>query len=81
MTLARLDLTGSVRGLYEAAVLLGREALEAVGIAADDIEKIETEYRRRDSVRLEEQMATGDIAVGRETMFTHDRKLDLDNIE
>jgi glutathione-regulated potassium-efflux system protein KefB len=81
MELARLDLAGSVRELYESAVMLGREALRAVGIGADDVDKIETEYRRRDSVRLEAQMASGDIEIGRDTMFTPDNKFDMDDIE
>jgi glutathione-regulated potassium-efflux system protein KefB len=81
MELARLDLAGSVRELYESAVVLGREALRAVGIGADDVDKIETEYRRRDGVRLEAQMASGDIEIGRDTMFTPDNKFDMDDIE
>jgi len=81
MDLARLDLAGSVRELYESAVLLGREALEVVGVGSADAEKIEAEYRRRDGVRLEAQMASGDITIGRDTMFTPDRSLDLDDVE
>jgi glutathione-regulated potassium-efflux system protein KefB len=81
MDLARLDLAGSVRELYESAVVLGREALQAVGVDAGNIEKIEAEYRRRDGVRLEAQMASGDLATGRDDMFTPDRKLDLDDVE
>ncbi len=81
MVLARLDLAGAVRELFESAVVLGREALEAVGISAENIEKIEGEYRRRDGTRLEAQMATGDIAVERDTLFTPDRSLDLDQPE
>lgn len=81
MVLAELDIVGAVRELFESAVLLGREALEAVGIGAANVEKIEAEYRRRDGSRLEAQMATGDIAVKRDTMFTHERRLDLNDEE
>jgi len=78
MDLARLDLAGSVRELFESAVVLGREALQAVGVADGNVEKIETEYRRRDGSRLEAQMATGDIKADRDTMFTRERPLDLE---
>ncbi|MDB5686628.1 MAG: sodium/hydrogen exchanger [Rhizorhabdus sp.] len=81
MALARLDLAGSVRELYESAVVLGREALGAVGVSEGNVEKIEAEYRRRDGVRLEAQMASGDITTGREDMFTPERRLDLDDLE
>jgi glutathione-regulated potassium-efflux system protein KefB len=81
MELARLDLAGSVRELYESAVVLGREALQAVGISDGYAEKIEAEYRRRDGIRLEAQLATGDLTSGREGMFTPDRKLDLEDLE
>jgi len=78
MVLARLDIAGAVRELFESAVVLGREALEAVGIGAANIDKIEAEYRRRDGSRLEAQIAAGDLTVRRDMMFNPDRRLDLD---
>ncbi|MES2494836.1 MAG: cation:proton antiporter [Pseudomonadota bacterium] len=77
MVLARLDITGAVRELFESAVLLGREALEAVGVNAANVDTIEAEYRRRDGSRLEAQIAAGDLTVRRDMMFNPDRKLDL----
>ena len=77
MVLARLDLAGAVRELFESAVVLGCEALEAVGVSAANIATVEAEYRRRDGSRLEAQTATGDMAVQRDIMFTHERSLDL----
>ena len=77
MDLARLDLTGMVRELFESAVLLGREALEAVGVSERNIDKVEAEYRRRDGSRLEAQMESGDLSALRDQMFTRERSLDL----
>ncbi len=77
MALAELDLTGAVRELFESAVLLGREALESLGIGPANVDTIETEYRRRDGSRLEAQIASGDITTRRDMMFNHDRSLDL----
>jgi len=77
MVLAGLDIAGAVRELFESAVVLGREALEVLGIGESDVERIETEYRRRDGMRLEAQIETGDLTVKREMMFNHERSFDL----
>ncbi|WP_206363552.1 cation:proton antiporter [Sphingomonas crocodyli] len=81
MDLARLDLNGMVRELFESAVLLGRHALEAVGVSDRNIDKVEAEYRRRDGSRLEAQMETGDLAALRDQMFIPGRALDLSEDE
>jgi glutathione-regulated potassium-efflux system protein KefB len=78
MVLGRLDIAGAVRELFESAVVLGREALEAVGVSEANIDKIEAEYRRRDGLRLEAQIAADDLTVRRDMMFNPDRKLDLE---
>jgi glutathione-regulated potassium-efflux system protein KefB len=78
MVLARLDIAGAVRELFESAVLLGREALEVVGVSDANVDKVEAEYRRRDGSRLEAQIAAGDLTARRDMMFNHDRKLDLE---
>ncbi|MFZ5705011.1 MAG: cation:proton antiporter [Pseudomonadota bacterium] len=77
MSLSKLDLAGAVRELFESAVLLGRETLDRLGFSPENIEMIETEYRRRDGLRLEAQIASGDVTVKREMMFSADRSLDL----
>ncbi|MBD3761544.1 cation:proton antiporter [Sphingomonadaceae bacterium G21617-S1] len=77
MELADLDLTGAVRETFESAVLLGREALESLGIGPANVDTIEAEYRRRDGSRLEAQIASGDITVRRDMMFNHDRRMKL----
>ena len=77
MDLAELDIAGAVRELFESAVVLGREALDAAGISDSNIKRIEAEYRHRDGSRLEAQISTGDITVRRDMMFNHERSLDL----
>nr|WP_047167948.1 cation:proton antiporter [Sphingomonas sp. Y57] len=81
MVLARLDIAGAVRELFESAVVLGREALGAVGISETNIDKIEAEYRRRDGSRLEAQIAANDLTARRDMVFNPDRKLDLETEE
>jgi len=77
MALAGLDITGAVRELFESAVMLGCEALQALGLSEANIETIEAEYRRRDGSRLEAQISSGDITVRRDMLFNHERSLDL----
>jgi len=74
-----IDLYASVRELFESAVLLGREALRALGVDEREAERIEREYRRRDARRLELQSRAGDIRVARELMFKPDRPLEADD--
>jgi glutathione-regulated potassium-efflux system protein KefB len=77
MVLANLDVAVSVRELFESAVLLGCEALKALGLSEGNIEKIEAEYRHRDGSRLEAQISSDDITIGRDMLFNEERSLDL----
>ena len=73
--LDRLDLAGTTREVFESAVCMGRKALSAVGISAEGVDRVEAEYRRRDTLRLTEQGKSGDLHSGAEMMFTPDRSL------
>ncbi|HEY6048679.1 MAG TPA: monovalent cation:proton antiporter-2 (CPA2) family protein [Sphingomicrobium sp.] len=70
-----LDLVLAERELFESAVVMGRAALKASGIAQREIERVEREYRMRDCERLELQRETGDVRAGWETSFGQDRPL------
>jgi glutathione-regulated potassium-efflux system protein KefB len=70
-----LDLTATVREVFESAVCMGREALRAIGFDAADIEHVEQEYRDRDRIRLELQSKSGDLTAARDIMFTADRPM------
>ncbi|OHT20466.1 MULTISPECIES: cation:proton antiporter domain-containing protein [Edaphosphingomonas] len=69
MSLSGLDLAASVREMFESAVLMGRHALEAVGIPAEEIDRVEDEYRERDAIRLELQSQSGDLRTAKNMMF------------
>jgi glutathione-regulated potassium-efflux system protein KefB len=71
-----IELFATVRELFESAVLLGREALRALGVDDREVERIEREYRRRDARRLELQSRSGDIRIARELMFKPDQPLE-----
>ena len=59
----------AVREVYESAVLMGRHALAAAGVAEDRIIGIERDYRTRDADRLAAQSATGDLHAMDDTLF------------
>jgi voltage-gated potassium channel Kch len=64
-----LDLTLAERELFEAAVVMGKAALRASGVAGPEVERVEREYRIRDCERLERQAESGDLHAGAERSF------------
>ena len=54
---------------------MGREALRKLRIADREVERVEREYRSRDSERLQRQSETGDLHAGAERSFGADRPL------
>jgi len=75
MELRGLDLVLAERELFESAVVMGKAALRASGIAGDEAERVEREYRLRDCERLERQYESGDVRTGWERSFANDRSL------
>jgi len=70
-----LDIAFAERELFESAVAMGRAALKANGIAAQEIDRVDREYRMRDCERLERQSAAGDLHAGISLSFSADRPL------
>lgn len=75
---AGLEVAVMQRELFESAVLMGREALMKLGISPPDADRVEREYRSRDSERLEMQRSSGDLRSGRETIFGVGRAIEDD---
>ena len=75
MELDRLDLAFAQREMFESAIGMGRAALKLAGLKADEIDRVDREYRSRDCERLERQSATGDLHAGLERSFGPDRPL------
>lgn len=59
-----LDLAGTTRELFESAIKMGIDALQALGVGDEEIMVIERRYRDHDLARLEAQGATGDMHAG-----------------
>jgi monovalent cation:proton antiporter-2 (CPA2) family protein len=70
-----LDLAFAQREMFESAVKMGRAALEVLGVDAEEVDRVDFEYRLRDCERLERQSETGDIRAGLEQSFAPDRAL------
>jgi glutathione-regulated potassium-efflux system protein KefB len=62
---------GVVREVLESAVMMARQAMQAVGVDQREIDKTEAEYRKRDNARLDQQRETGDLRAGIDGMITH----------
>jgi glutathione-regulated potassium-efflux system protein KefB len=59
-----LDLAGTTRELFESAIKMGIDALQALGVGDEEIMVIERRYRDHDLARLEAQGSTGDMHAG-----------------
>jgi glutathione-regulated potassium-efflux system protein KefB len=75
MELAPLDIECTIREVFESAVSMGREALALFCVGAEEVDRVEQEYRERDRQRLDSQTASGDIHALKENMFGPDNAL------
>jgi monovalent cation:proton antiporter-2 (CPA2) family protein len=72
---AGLDVALIQREVFESAVVMGREALLALGSVRREADRVEAAYRERDAERLAVQSATGDLRAARDRMFGADTSL------
>lgn len=70
LDLYALGVENVVRETFESALLLGRQALETVGVDPERAAEIEADVRRRDAQRLEIQRVDG-ITAGRHLSYTN----------
>jgi hypothetical protein len=75
MELTGLDLAGTVREVFESAVVMGKAGLRLF-VSEAEVARVEAEYRSRDIERLESQAASGDLHALEETMFKPGNPLD-----
>ena len=73
--LSEVDLHCSIREVFESSVLMGREALLGFKFEGEEVDRVESEFRRRDGARLEGQSATGDLHQRENLLFRPDRSL------
>lgn len=70
MRLTELDLAGITREVFESAICMGLQALEALGVDDEDRHEIERQFRTVDQQRLDVQVETGDLLSGRGMMYS-----------
>ena len=80
MKLDGLDLAFAQREMFESAVAMGKAALKAAGVDAQEVERVDREYRSRDCERLERQSRTGDLHAGLDRSFAPERPLLDDSV-
>ena len=61
-----LDVALIQREVFESAIVMGNAALHRLRIADREVDRVEREYRLRDSERLQAQSETGDFHAGAE---------------
>jgi monovalent cation:proton antiporter-2 (CPA2) family protein len=72
MRLHDAPIAGAVREVYESAIAMAREAMVALEIDSDEIDRAERHYRDVDGRRLAEQARTGDIHAADDIMIRMD---------
>ena len=75
MALDGLDLAFCIREVFESAIVMGKAALEELGVSPTETDRVEDEYRKRDAERLERQSESGDLHAGKELSFSAERAL------
>lgn len=64
-------IVGTVREVFESAIVMARDAMANLGVDSELIARTEDEYRRRDASRLRAQADQGDLHAQADQMFTH----------
>jgi glutathione-regulated potassium-efflux system protein KefB len=69
MALHGAPIAGTVREVYESAICMARQAMTAMEISEEEIDRAEHQYRDVDSRRLSAQSEAGDLHAGEELMI------------
>ncbi|PZO90481.1 MAG: sodium:proton exchanger, partial [Sphingomonas sanxanigenens] len=69
IALYEAPIAGTVREVYESAIVMARQALEALDVEIDEIDDAEARYRDVDHQRLVAQAESGDLYAAREVML------------
>jgi len=77
LALRDMDLAGVVREVFESAICMGVQAMEALGVPASEVEEVERQYRRNDEQRMELQIEHGTLMAAKELMYRPGRRMRL----
>ncbi len=77
LALQDIDLAGIVREVYESAVCMGVQAMQAMGVPDAEVEEVERQYRDNDRQRLALQIEHGSLVAAKDLMFRPGRAMRL----
>ncbi|MBJ7445623.1 MAG: cation:proton antiporter, partial [Sphingobium sp.] len=77
IALQDMDLAGVVREVYESAICMGVQAMEALGVPPEEIEEVERQYRANDQQRLALQIEHGSLIAAKDLMYRPGRGMRL----
>ncbi|HKY83140.1 MAG TPA: monovalent cation:proton antiporter-2 (CPA2) family protein [Sphingobium sp.] len=72
-----MDLAGVVREVFESAICMGVQAMDALGVPQSEIEEVERQYRLNDEQRLTVQGEQGNLMAAKELMYRPGRRMRL----
>ncbi len=77
LELVDMDLAGVVREVFESAVCMGVQAMQALGVPEAEVAEVERQYRENDGQRFDLQREHGDLIAAKELMFRPGRAMRL----
>jgi CPA2 family monovalent cation:H+ antiporter-2 len=77
LALQDMDLAGVVREVYESAICMGVQAMEALGVPAGEVEEVERQYRENDEQRMALQIEHGNLLAAKDLMYRPGRGMRL----
>jgi CPA2 family monovalent cation:H+ antiporter-2 len=77
MALEGMDLAGVVREVYESAICMGVQAMQALGVPPEEVEEVERQYRQNDEQRMAVQIEHGTLLAAKDLMFRPGRAMRL----
>ncbi|AOF96835.1 MULTISPECIES: cation:proton antiporter domain-containing protein [unclassified Sphingobium] len=69
LALQNMDLAGVVREVYESAICMGVQAMQALGVPDEEVEEVERQYRANDEQRLALQIEHGDLIAAKDLIY------------
>jgi monovalent cation:proton antiporter-2 (CPA2) family protein len=72
-----LDIAGVVREVYESAICMGVQAMQALGVPDEEIAEVERQYRANDQQRLAVQIEQGSLLAAKDLMYRPGRAMTL----
>ncbi|QUT04586.1 cation:proton antiporter [Sphingobium phenoxybenzoativorans] len=79
LRLKDLDVAGVVREVYESAICMGIQAMQALGVPDREIAEVERQYRANDGQRLAVQIEQGTLLAAKDLMYRPGRSMNLFN--